>query len=305
MGSLTKASVLALGLVGLVSLPANSLGGNALGLRYRYFDSAGVQIRYVDVGSGDPVLLLHGNGGSLEDWVRTGILQSLSKNFRVVAADARGNGESGKPHDPRAYGMELSLDVLRLMDHLGIDRADVVGYSMGAQTAAHLMIIAPKRLGVVVLGGAPGRYYWTAKDISAVDQHAAERERDCVSRGMLNARRPIGSPPISDARFRRLEAACFASRSTDRFALAALSRGQATQTMTRAEACAVKVPTLGIVGSRDGYLPYFQELERCRKSMQLAVIPGDSHASAFRSPDFLADTRSFLLAHKIGNNTTR
>jgi len=267
--------------------------------RYHYFDSAGVPIRYLDVGQGDPVLLLHGNGGSLQDWVRIGFVRNLSRNFRVIAADARGNGESGKPHDARDYGRQLSLDVLRLMDHLGIAKADVVGYSMGAQTAAHLMVIAPARMAAVVLGGAPGRYYWTAKNIREVDRHAAQRQRDCVSRGMLNALRPVGAPPLSDAAFKRRQAACFANREMDRFALAALSRGQATQMMTRAQACAVRVPTLGVVGQLDAYLPYFRQLEGCRRNMKLVVIPRAYHASAFRSPEFLAVTRAFLLRHRF------
>lgn len=283
----------------LALVPALVLAQSPPKLRFHYFDSAGVPIRYVEVGRGDPVFLLHGNGGSLEDWVRIGFLQSLARNFRVIAADARGNGKSGKPHHASAYGRQLSLDVLRLMDHLKIPRADVVGYSMGAQTAAHLMVIAPGRLVAVVLGGAPGRYYWTEKNIREVDLHAAQRERDCVSRGMLNALRPMGTPPISNALFKRREAACFANRNMDRFALAALSRGQATQMMTRAQACAVKVPTLGVVGSLDAYLPYFRELEACRRDMQLVVIKGASHPSAFRSPEFLAATRAFLLAHRF------
>jgi pimeloyl-ACP methyl ester carboxylesterase len=280
-------------------VPALSLAQGASRPQFRHFDSAGVSIRYLDVGSGDPVILLHGNGGSLEDWVRIGFVRSLSHDFRVIAADARGNGGSGKPHDARAYGRELSLDVLRLMDHLGIAQADVVGYSMGAQTAAHLMVIAPKRLHAVVLGGAPGRFYWTAKNIREVDRHADQRERDCVSRGMLNALRPVGTPPISNAVFERRQAACFSNKQMDRFALAALSRGQATQTMTRAQACAVQVPTLGVVGALDAYLPYFRQLEACRKDMRLVVIAGAYHASAFRSPEFLAATQAFLLRHRV------
>ncbi|MGH2447324.1 MAG: alpha/beta fold hydrolase [Chloroflexota bacterium] len=280
-------------------LPGLAPAQGRVQLQYRHFDSAGVTIRYVDLGSGDPVFLLHGNGGSLENWVRNGFVQSLMPNFRVIAADARGNGQSGKPHQAKAYGLQLSLDVLRLMNHLGIAKADVVGYSMGAQTAAHLMVIAPKRLVAVVLGGAPGRYYWTEKDIREVDLHAAQRERDCVSRGMLNARRALGTAPISNAAFKRREAACFANKSQDRVALAALSRGQSTQLITRTQACAVSVPTLGVVGSLDGYLPYFRELESCRRNMQVVVIKGASHGSAFRSPEFFAATRAFLMAHRF------
>ena len=272
-----------------------------LQLRDQFFDSNGVRIRYVDVGAGDPVFLLHGNGGSVQEWETTDVLQSLSRNFRVVAMDARGHGKSDKPHDPAAYGRELSLDVLRLMDHLGIQKAHVIGYSMGAQTVAHLIVIKPERFASAILGGAPGRFYWTEKDISQANENAVERERDCISRGMIEARAPIGEPPMSEGEFKRRSAACFANKEFDRFALAALGRGQATQTITREQAAAVDVPTLGIVGSLDGYLANFQELQKLRPDMQLVVIEGASHGTAARSPQFLSSAQAFVMAHRIAS----
>ena len=265
-----------------------------------FFDSNGVKIHYVERGAGDAVILLHGNGGSLQDWVRSGVLQALSKDFRVIAMDARGHGESDKLHDPKAYGREMSLDVLRLMDHLGIRKAHLVGYSMGAQTVAHLIVIKPERFISATLGGAPGRFYWTDKDTRQAEQNAVERERDCISRGMIEARAPVGAPPMSDEEFKRRSAACFANKASDRFALAALGRGQVTQTITRAQAAAVKVPTLGVVGTLDGYLANFQDLKTLRPDLQLVVIEGASHGTAASRPEFLAATREFLLAHRIG-----
>ena len=272
-----------------------------LQLRDQFFDSNGVRIRYVDVGSGDPVFLLHGNGGSVQEWETTDVLQSLSHDFRVIAMDARGHGKSDKPHDPAAYGRELSLDVLRLMDHLGIRKAHVIGYSMGAQTVAHLIVIKPERFASAILGGAPGRFYWTEKDISQANENAVERERDCISRGMIEARAPIGEPPMSEEQFKRRSAACFANKEFDRFALAALGRGQATQTITREQAAAVRVPTLGIVGSLDGYLVNFEELQKLRPDMQLVVIEGASHGTAARSPQFLGSAQAFVMAHRIAS----
>ena len=271
---------------------------SALQLQDHFFDSNGVTVRYVEAGAGAPVFLLHGNGGSAEEWETTGVLQSLARDFRVIAMDARGHGKSDKPHDPKAYGREMSLDVLRLMDHLGIQKAHLVGYSMGAQTVAHLIVIKPERFASAILGGAPGRFYWTEKDINQANQNAVERERDCISRGMIEARAPVGEPPMSEEEFERRSAACFANESFDRYALAALGRGQATQTITRAQAAAVKVPTLGIVGSLDGYLANFQELRTLRPDMQLVVIEGASHGTAARSPEFLTSVRAFLLAHR-------
>jgi pimeloyl-ACP methyl ester carboxylesterase len=269
------------------------------GLRNEFFDAGGVKIHYIEEGSGEPVILLHGNGGSVKEWTDSGLLQRLVPDFRVIAMDARGHGLSDKPHDPKAYGREMSLDVLRLMDHLGIRRAHVVGYSMGAQTVAHLIVIAPERFASAVMGGAPGRFYWTEKEIAEAERNATERERDCISRGMIEARAAVGAPPMSDEEFKRRSAACFASQSFDRFALAAVGRGQVTQTITRAQACAVTVPTLAVVGTLDGYLPHFRELAACRAGIQLLVIAGASHGTAGRSPEFLDTTRAFLIAHRI------
>jgi pimeloyl-ACP methyl ester carboxylesterase len=186
-----------------------------------------------------------------------------------------------------------------MMDHLGINKAHLVGYSMGAQTVAHLIVIAPERFASATLGGAPGRFYWTDKDLQQAEQNAVERERDCVSRGMTEARAPVGEPPMSEEEFKRRSAACFANKSFDRFALAAVGRGQKTQLITRAQAAAVKVPTQGVVGTLDGYLANFRDLQTLRPDLQLVVIEGASHGSAARSPEFLAATRTFLLAHRI------
>ena len=275
-----------------------ALAQDAPSLRDSFFDSNGVKLHYVDVGSGDAVILLHGNGGSVQDWVTSGVLQNLSRDFRVIALDARGHGLSDKPHDPQAYGREMSLDVLRLMDHLHIRKAHLVGYSMGAQTVAHLIVIKPGRFISATLGGAPGRFYWTDKDTRLADENAVERERDCISRGMIEARAPVGAPPMSDEEFKRRSAACFANKASDRFALAAVGRGQVTQTITRAQAAAVKVPTLGIVGTLDGYLANFRDLNTLRPDLQLVVIEGASHGTAASRPEFLAATRQFLLAHR-------
>jgi pimeloyl-ACP methyl ester carboxylesterase len=110
-----------------------------------FFDSNGVRIRYVDRGAGEPVVLIHGGGSTLESWVDSGVLPNLAKDYRVIALDARGFGKSGKPHDVKAYGPEMGLDVIRLLDHLGIQRAHVVGYSMGAHITAQLLTTHPQR----------------------------------------------------------------------------------------------------------------------------------------------------------------
>jgi pimeloyl-ACP methyl ester carboxylesterase len=119
------------------------------------FDSNGVKIHYQDQGSGDPVVLVHGFAANAEhNWGLTGWYKTLTPNYRVIAPDCRGHGQSDKPHDVKAYGgTVMEDDVIRLMDHLGIARALLMGYSMGGRIAMGLLGRQPKRFRAVVLGG--------------------------------------------------------------------------------------------------------------------------------------------------------
>ena len=120
----------------------------------KFFDSNGVQIRYVEEGQGDPVLLIHGFGVSLDRWVAGGVLPNLAPDHRVVAFDVRGHGKSGKPPDRDGYGREIPRDAIRLLDHLGIRRAHVVGHSMGARLTAHLLATHSDRFVTATLNRA-------------------------------------------------------------------------------------------------------------------------------------------------------
>jgi pimeloyl-ACP methyl ester carboxylesterase len=137
----------------------------ALGLEERFFDSAGVRLRYLEVGKGDPVILLHDIGGDSDaQWRDTGVMRLVADNARAIALDARGHGKSARPADPARYGAEMAEDVVRLMDHLGIAKAHVVGYGMGAQVAAKLAATHPQRLQTLVLAGATSLRRWTPQD---------------------------------------------------------------------------------------------------------------------------------------------
>ncbi len=120
------------------------------------FDSDGVEIAYLDEGQGDPVLLIHGfASNSTVNWVDTGWVRDLNRGgYRVIAMDNRGHGRSAKPHDPAFYGAPLMAeDVRRLLDHLRLDRADVMGYSMGARITAFLAMAHPDRVRSAIFAG--------------------------------------------------------------------------------------------------------------------------------------------------------
>lgn len=122
----------------------------------RHFDSDGVRIAYDEQGEGEPVLLIHGfaSNGRV-NWEATGWVRTLREaGRRVVSIDNRGHGESETLYDPAQYAVQIMAeDSRRLLDHLGIGRADVIGYSMGARLTALLAIAHPDRVRRAVLGG--------------------------------------------------------------------------------------------------------------------------------------------------------
>jgi pimeloyl-ACP methyl ester carboxylesterase len=126
----------------------------------------GVTIAYDDIAPRGPAertfLLLHGFASNRkEGWERTGWYAALSRRgFRVIAMDQRGHGESVKSHDPADYGrLTLAADAVALLDHLGVGRPEVFGYSMGTRTAMQMAIDAPERVNNLMLGGVGGKLF--------------------------------------------------------------------------------------------------------------------------------------------------
>lgn len=100
-------------------------------------------------GSGDPIVFIHGGGGSTASWPAD-YVTDLSRNFRVVLTEIRGHGRTPDGRGPITYG-RLTNDVVRLLDHLGLDRAHVVGHSLGAIIGLHLLVDFPDRVRTAML----------------------------------------------------------------------------------------------------------------------------------------------------------
>jgi pimeloyl-ACP methyl ester carboxylesterase len=243
-------------------------GPAAAELADKFFDSDGVRIRYVENGAGDPVILVHGYASRIEDqWIATGVMPLLARQFRVVAFDARGHGRSGKPHDPKQYGAQMGLDVIHLMDHLGIARAHIVGYGMGADIVAQLVTTHPQRFITMTLGGATGRRNWTAEDDRRADSEAAAMEGKVL--------------PGQDPK-----------------ALAAARRSYRDQVVTDEQMAAVKVPTLGVVGTKDPNIGDFVRLKPMMpRLVRMVAIPEATQASTPSTPEFAAAIEYFLSYH--------
>lgn len=236
----------------------------------QYFQSNDVRIRFTDVGSGSPVILVHGFTGNLDAWNSNKIVETLQEEYRVVALDCRGHGLSDKPHSPDAYGSEMALDIVRLMDHLHIDKAHVVGYSMGARLTGYLIATHPGRLLSATLGGSPPRISHDGLDARA-NQFIASLERVRDSSGGEDGQ--------------------------DYEALAAIPRSWHEQVADTLKLENTQVPILALVGSEDPRLAGMTELTRIVPSVELYVIEGATHGAALGRIEFLTRLQDFLHQH--------
>jgi pimeloyl-ACP methyl ester carboxylesterase len=240
----------------------------------RSFDSAGVRIRYVDHGSGAAVLLVHGFTADLDrSWVETGILPDLARDHRVIAFDLRGHGGSGKPHEPRAYD-EIALDAIRLLDHLGVDKAHVVGYSLGGIIAAKLLTTHPQRFASALLGGAAYRRSRSERADREADAAAREIEAG-LYRALLVSTAPTDEAALTEDAI-VLRSKDIAARNDQR-ALAALMRARRALIVTDAEIAAVRVKALAVVGSADPALPRVKAMQAVWPGLELQVVQGATH----------------------------
>ena len=237
----------------------------------------GLDLAYLDVGEGAPVILLHGLAADhFSNWVATGVVDALvASQRRVLAPDARGHGASAKPHDPDAYANDaMARDVATLMDHVSLERYDVVGYSMGSIVAGRL---APRdaRVRSLVLGGVGGEWGGEQRPLDTVpivDALETENPNDIVS-------------PLAAA-FRRFAD----STGADRFALAANQRSRQGETT---DVGAISVPTLVLVGDTDRLAGSSENLAQRIPGATFRTLRGN-HLSAVRDPQFSESIVAFV-----------
>jgi pimeloyl-ACP methyl ester carboxylesterase len=259
----------------------------------RFFDSGGVRIRYVDHGAGLPVVLVHGFTANIErSWIETGVLPDLARDYRVIALDLRGHGRSDKPHDPRAYD-EVGLDVIRLLDHLDISRAHVVGYSLGGIIVAKLLTTHPERFLSAVLGAAAYRRGQSERSDRQAEAAAREIEAG-VYRALVVSTAPTDEPAPDEAAIRQRSRDI--ARMNDVSAHAALMRARRALLVTDAEIAAVRVPALAVVGAADPALPRIRAMQAVWPGLELQIVPGAAHPTVhprglLRSSEFVAAIR--------------
>lgn len=258
----------------------------------RYFDSNGVKIRFIVEGTGEPVILVHGFTSSIDkEWRRTGVISKLSESFQVIALDTRGHGKSDKPISPQEYGAEMARDVLRLMDHLSLERAHIVGYSLGGFTTEYLVANHPERWVSATIGGMG----WMQADdprLALTGTLAVWLENGKEIDQFLTSLRPKSNKetPANPAVFGVL-------RGDNLDALAACARAIPKLAVTREQLQANKVPTLAVIGGNDALKASVADMKEVMSNLKVEVIPGTDHESTLRAPSFVEEIRSFLEAH--------
>jgi len=122
-----------------------------------------VKLYYEEVGQGTPILFVHEFAGDHRSWERQ--LREFGKRYRCIAYSARGYRPSDIPVDPKAYSyMHVMRDAVAILDHLKIDKAHLIGLSMGGYTALQVALNHPQRVRSLVLAGAgSGSERWYTK----------------------------------------------------------------------------------------------------------------------------------------------
>lgn len=260
----------------------------------RYLDARGVRIRYVERGAGTPVVLVHGFTGSIErSWIDTGVLPELARGYRVIALDLRGHGKSDAPHEPAAYE-HIATDVIALMDHLGVERGHIVGYSLGGIIALKLLTTHPERFLSAVVGAAAYRRSRSERADREADAAAREIEMG-IYRALIVSTAPTDEPAPTEEVIRMRSAAI----PGDRKAHAALMHARRALLVTDADIAAVRVPTLAIVGAADPQLPRVKAMQMVWPALAVEVVPGATHPTVHprglpRRPEFLAAIRAWI-----------
>ena len=250
------------------------------------FSHEGFDLAFLDrqpaSGSGDPVLMIHGFASShYVNWVAPGWFKTLNDaGYRAIAFDHRGHGASTKTYDGADYTPDkMASDAAALLDHLGIERAHVMGYSMGARVSAFLALSEPGKVATLVLGGL---------GIGLVD---GVGDWDPIAEALLADE----AAAITHARGRMFRAFADQTKS-DREALAAIgSRDE----LSEDQVARIAQPTLIAVGTTDDIAGSPDELAALMPNATAFHIEGRDHMLSVGDRTFKKRVLEFYSEHPL------
>lgn len=218
---------------------------------------------YVETrGAGEPLLLIHGLTGSSQDWIHAG-RDRLAENFELIAVDARGHGRSNNP-SRRLTHRQCAMDMVALLDHLGLLRCKAIGMSFGGNVLLHVATQHPERVEAMVTVSATPYFPAQARAIMAalpVEAQSAEAWEQ------MRAYHRWG-----DEQIRALFELQYA-----------LKDSYDDMNLTPPELSRIRARTLIVQGDRDPLYPIELSVEMYRAipNAELAVVPNAGHGPIF------------------------
>lgn len=266
------------------------------------FEIAAVRIHYWEKGQGEPLIIISGLFSSLErmDPARLGILvDELSSDFRVIVMEMRGHGQSSKLYQVTDYGDNMATDIVRLMDHLGLKTANVMGYSYGAMLAGKLVETFPERLQKVILGGAsfadinkPADFQWALRYAASIEQ----------GKGLEVLVRDI-TPPGEEVD--RETVAYFDQKylaPNDTKAMVAVLKGTPKLGINLNILAETTVPILMAAGELDQNSGEALAIQKRFAHINVLVISGEDHLTTVTAPEFVEGVKAFLDEPSVSDN---
>jgi pimeloyl-ACP methyl ester carboxylesterase len=254
-----------------------------------FFENEGVKIHYEIEGNGPDLIMIHGFAANIEiNWRLTNWIKTLKDSNRLILIDCRGHGKSDKPTDAAQYGKKMMNDIVKLMDHLSIEKANFFGYSMGGSITFGLLLHEPNRVKSVVLGGF-------------IPSQISREQLEQSNKPMINAFSAESVEKVKDPlarQFRKFAESTGANLKT----LIAVMEGFALDvdeiftsfSEMKLKFKKIKVPVLSVVGSDDALTT--------NKTLVAELIPGachfqiqgKDHISILPDPKFHMVVKAFL-----------
>ncbi len=247
-----------------------------------FFDSDSVSLHYLDQGAGPSVVLIHSMASNIQhSWVDTGWMEQLRPSYRVVAVDCRGHGLSAKSDDPDFYTADkMADDVVRLLDHVGIGRVLVAGYSMGACVALNMAVRYGGRVRAMVIGGVSSRAY-------------TEPPREDLER-LVEILRADDARSFTDKAALFMRSFCL-KNGNDPKALAAFSLHRRPD-VEQSQLASIRAPVLIMAGTKDAVVQGVDDLAASIPGARVITLEGRTHLDALADPIFKRAAGEFFAA---------
>jgi pimeloyl-ACP methyl ester carboxylesterase len=260
-------------------------------LDYQYLQVGKLRIRYADAGLGEPVLLMHGLGGSIESWANN--IAELARSFRLIAVDLPGFGLSDKPK--MSYTIKFYTQfVVQFLKQLQLEQVSIIGSSLGGHVAAEFAINHPSLVRRLVLtspaGALPSSFKGSPalwKYVKVIDARSVQQVKQALS--------AVDNKPVEDS-YAQLVYEKFVMPGAKEAFLSALA-GSARAPRLNSRLNRIKAPTLLLWGKEDYMIPVkfaepFVKMKNCR----VVLLESCGHRPHFERPELFNRFVSDFLA---------